>query len=122
MIIGITGKSGAGKTTISNYIKELSEEFEVIEVDKVVKYILENDGIKRINHEMKQRYNMGPYEKHDITHSFFRNSIEDKMLDELFKMEIDLETLKRVKELQQKGKNVIIDWYLLEYSIRLMEI
>jgi len=38
MIIGITGKSGAGKTTISNYIKELSEEFEVIEVDKVVKY------------------------------------------------------------------------------------
>lgn len=122
MILGITGKSGVGKSTISNYIRSLSDEFEIIEVDKVVKYVLENEGIKHINAEMKKRYNMGPYEKHDITHSFFRNSIEDKMLDELFKMEIDLETLKRVNDIQQNGKSVIIDWYLLEYSIRLMEI
>lgn len=122
MILGITGKPGAGKTTISNYIKSISDEFEIIEVDKVVKYILANNGIKHINDEMNKRYNMGPYDKKDITDSFFRNTIEDKMLDELFKMEIDLETLKRVRDIQQKGKNVIIDWYLLEYSTRLLEI
>ena len=104
MILGITGKPGAGKTTISNYIKSISDEFEIIEVDKVVKYILANNGIKHINDEMNKRYNMGPYDKKDITDSFFRNTIEDKMLDELFKMEIDLETLKRVRDIQQRGK------------------
>lgn len=122
MILGITGKSGVGKSTISNYINSITSDFEIIEVDNVVKYVLENNGIKRINKEMQERYGMGPYKKHDITLSFFRDSIEDKMLDELFKMEIDLETLKRVNEITNKGKNVIIDWYLLEYSIRLMEI
>lgn len=38
-LIGITGKSGAGKTTFSNYLTENSEEIDVIHIDDLLRQI-----------------------------------------------------------------------------------
>ena len=38
-LIGVTGKSGAGKTTFSNYLKENSKDIEVIHIDDLLRDI-----------------------------------------------------------------------------------
>lgn len=42
-IIGLTGQSGAGKSTASNYLKNMG--IQVIDADKLVKEIYDNDSI-----------------------------------------------------------------------------
>ena len=44
MIIGITGKSGSGKTTITNLLQE-RREYEVIHVDDLTHTILELEEV-----------------------------------------------------------------------------
>ena len=38
-LVGVTGKSGAGKTTFSNYLKENSKDIEVIHIDDLLRDI-----------------------------------------------------------------------------------
>ena len=38
-LIGVTGKSGAGKTTFSDYLKENSKDIEVIHIDDLLRDI-----------------------------------------------------------------------------------
>ena len=45
-LIGVTGKSGAGKTTFSNYLKENSKDIEVIHIDDLIKLCNNNIGNK----------------------------------------------------------------------------
>lgn len=45
MIIGITGKSGSGKTTVTNLLQE-KRDYEVIHVDDLTHTILELEEVK----------------------------------------------------------------------------
>ena len=47
MLIGLMGKSGSGKTTISNLFKELNQEIQILEVDKIGHDSHKDEGVKR---------------------------------------------------------------------------
>ena len=47
MIIGITGQTASGKSTVSRFLKD-KYNFKYIEVDKIVEKIMKQGGINRI--------------------------------------------------------------------------
>lgn len=109
MIIGVTGKSGSGKTTIANIIKE---EFDgiVIHVDEgahdvltfdAYKYFLEGFGIE-VNENVIDRKLLGRY-------LFNNQEMMDKYnayIYELIKIELD-------RLMVDKDKIYILDWNFL---------
>lgn len=116
MIIGITGKSGAGKSTISCYINNNREDILYISVDNVVEDNIKSNIIEKVNAELLEKYNMGPYPRVEIIDSWYEEDDEHKLIYSIFKRHIVEDTRDRIEHYKKTGKNIIIDWFMLEVS------
>ena len=110
MIIGITGKSGSGKTTISNKLNK-DEKYLVIDVDTYAHRILEREEVKQ---ELSNLYGSGILEDGEINRkrlgeivftSFEETEKYNKYIWEYIKTELE-------RQMQNK-ENIIIEWSLL---------
>lgn len=117
MIIGITGKSGSGKSTIANIIGE-EFDFVVIDVDKVAhkvltfdayKYFLEKFGITAPGNVVDRKF-LGKY--------LFNNNemmeAYNAFIYELIKIELN-------NLMQDKTKNYCLDWNFLPITNLFLE-
>ena len=105
MIIGITGKSGAGKSTISRYINNNKEDVLYISVDNVVEDNIKGNIIEKVNKELYEKYNMGPYPRVEIIDSWYEEDDEHNLFilylkDTLLKtLEKELNIIKRLAKI-----------------------
>ena len=114
MIIGITGQTASGKSTVSKFLKD-KYNFKYIEVDKIVEKIMKQGGIDRIKAYLYSEHQVDFKGPKEIGDSFFSYDINSYIMDLNFKREIDNEIL---KEIRKYGKDdvIIVDWMMLEDS------
>lgn len=117
-VIGITGSSGSGKTTVSNILKE-KYNFEIIDADKVARE-LSKPGTEYLK-EIKKRIGQDVFfedntlNRKALAQKIYTNSEDLKILNELtFKFVVD-EIKKYIHEIREKKECecVIIDAPLL---------
>lgn len=113
MLIGITGKTASGKSTVSKYLSS-KYGFKYIEVDKIVQDIMKNGTIQNINDDLRNNHEVYAKSNVEIADSFFSNDINSYLMDLNFKKAIDNEILKEIRKYNEK--DIIIDWMMLEDS------
>ena len=114
MIIGITGQTASGKTTVSNYLAQ-KYKFHYIEVDKIVERIMTKGRINEIKDSLEKNHQVYAKSGYEIGDSFFSYDINSYIMDLNFKREIDNEILKKIRKYPQEDV-VIVDWMMLEDS------
>lgn len=114
MIIGITGKSGSGKTYITNKLNE-ENRYIVIDVDKLVYDILNLENVKNelVNRYGKDILTEGKVDTKRLGKIVFTSKETiDEYNQYIWKyIKIELE-----KEIKNVTKEIIIDWSLLPLS------
>ena len=110
-LIGVTGKSGAGKTTFSNYLKENSRDIEVIHIDDLLRDI----KLKYFKFLMKKDKN-GEKTKVDskLKNYIYKTKPIFFMFSKFRAKLIEPSLNRKLKELQGK-KIVIIDDIFIKY-------
>lgn len=114
MIIGITGKSGVGKTTYANHIAH-EKGYRVIHIDEISHYVMDKDVIRQQliavfgSHIVQQDGTLDRRYIGDLvfTHRHLYKALNNIVWDEM-KKEID--------EILSKENNVVLDWILLPHS------
>ena len=114
MIIGITGQTASGKTTISKYLAH-KYNFHYIEVDKIVERIMTKGKINDIKDSLERNHQVYAKTCYEIGDSFFSYDINSYIMDLNFKREIDNEILKEIRKYSPEDV-VIVDWMMLEDS------
>ncbi len=117
MIIGICGKSGSGKTTISNYLKEIYQEaVVVVDIDKI--------GHKSYSNEEVRKKIIDQFSDKVLTN----NEVDRKKLAPIvFNSKDNMHILEEItwgymkKEIDQiiddnNQKIIVLDWLLLPYT------
>lgn len=106
MIIGITGKSGSGKST---YAEKLSKEngYAVVHIDEIGHKVLESDYVKNRSVEI-----FGTTDRKQIgdlifTHRHLYKELSDLVWD-------DMKT--EINKILNSHLNVILDWLLLPHT------
>ena len=113
MIIGITGKSGVGKTTYANNLAKNSK-FYVVHIDDVSHEVMELEKIKTElvkifgNDVIKD----GIVDRKYLGDIVFANRHLYKNISDMIWEEVKL----RLNEVLQTYENVILDWILLPHS------
>lgn len=112
MVIGITGKSGSGKSTISRLFKEIDQSMQIVEIDKighkshedplVKKQLLKDFGREIFNEDFTVN-------RKKLSEIVFSN--KEKM-DKLCDATIDYME-REVDKLISKSSNIILDYALL---------
>lgn len=112
MLIGLCGKSGSGKSTISNYLKE---EIGAIhcDIDKIGHYVLTLPNVQR---NLIDSFGIEIYENDKINRKklgkIVFNSIDKmKLLEQITWKYMEIEIDKIINE--NKDKIIILDWQLL---------
>ena len=115
MIIGICGKSGSGKSTISNYLKE---ELRAIhcDIDKVGHNALINEKVKK---ELIKNYgndilNGNNIDRKKLGEIVFNSRLEMKKLSDITWKYMQIEIDKFL--IDNHDKLIILDWLLLPIS------
>lgn len=114
MIIGITGQTASGKSTISKYLSQ-KYNFHYIEVDKIVERIMTKGKIEEIKSILEKEHQVYTNSIYEICDSFFSYDIDSYIMDLNFKSEIDNEILKEIRSYPTEDV-VIVDWMMLEDS------
>lgn len=114
MIIGITGQTASGKTTVSKYLSQ-KYKFHYIEVDKIVHKIITGKKIEKIKNYLASEQQVFAESCLEIVDSFFSYDFNSYIIDLNFKREIDNEILKEIKK-YSSDEIVIVDWMMLEDS------
>lgn len=112
MLIGICGKSGSGKSTISNYLKD---ELKAIhcDIDKIGHYVLilpnvQKDLIDSFGIEICED---GKINRKKLGQIVFNSVDKMKILEKITWKYMEIEIDKIIKE--NKDKIIILDWQLL---------
>lgn len=108
MIIGISGKSGVGKTTLA---KTLFEGWEIISVDDVAHQVLAQDDVKK-NIRDKFGIDYSELNRVELGDLIFGNRHKMKELADIIWEKMQKVIDSRVKT----GNNIVIDWILLPHS------
>ena len=115
MIIGICGKSGSGKSTIANYLKE---ELGAIhcDIDKIGHNALANEEVKK---ELIKNYgnnilNENSVDRKKLGEIVFNSRLEMKKLSDITWKYMQIEIDKFLIDNQEKL--IILDWLLLPVS------
>lgn len=114
MIIGITGQTASGKSTVSRFLRD-KYNFKYIEVDKIVEKIMTQGGINKVKDYLHQEHQVYSKNPEEIGDSFFSYDINSYIMDLNFKREIDNEILKEIRK-YDKDDVIIVDWMMLEDS------
>lgn len=112
MLIGICGKSGSGKSTISNYLKE---ELSAIhcDIDKIGHYVLTLPNVQKdlIDSFGIEIYEDGKINRKKLGQIVFNSIDKMKILEQITWKYMELEIDKIIN--QNKEKIIILDWQLL---------
>ena len=112
MIIGICGKSGSGKSTISNYLKE---ELGAIhcDIDKIGHYILNLSNVQKdlIDSFGTEIYEDSKINRKKLSQIVFNSIDKMKILEQITWKHMEIEIDKIINE--NKDKIIILDWQLL---------
>ena len=113
MLIGICGKSGSGKSTISNTIKDYYDNVIIIDIDKIGHESYENPDImkKMISFFGPQIITNGKVDRKKLSAIVFNSKEEMKRLEEVTweYMEQRIDNIIN----SNKDKIIILDWQLL---------
>lgn len=112
MLIGICGKSGSGKSTISNYLKE---ELGAIhcDIDKIGHYVLTLPNVQKdlINCFGTEIYEDGKINRKKLGQIVFNSANKMKILEQITWKYMETEIDKIINK--NKDKIIILDWQLL---------
>jgi dephospho-CoA kinase len=112
MLIGICGKSGSGKSTISNYLKE---ELGAIhcDIDKIGHYVLTLPNVQKdlINSFGTEIYEDEKINRKKLGQIVFNSADKMKTLEQITWKNMEIEIDKVIN--QNKEKIIILDWQLL---------
>ena len=112
MLIGICGKSGSGKSTISNYLKE---EFDAIhcDIDKIGHYVLTLSNVQKalINCFGLEICEEGKINRKKLGQIVFNSVEKMKILEQITWKHMEIEIDRIIN--QNKDKIIILDWQLL---------
>lgn len=109
MLIGVMGKTGSGKSTITRLLND-DDKYLVIDVDKVNHYLLETDELKQ---EITKRYDVledGKINRKKLGIMLYTNKDKMQEYNELIWKYLEKE-LDRI--ISTSTKPVIIDWMML---------
>lgn len=112
MIIGMCGKSGSGKSTISNHLKEKLGAIHC-DIDKIGHYVL---TIPKVQKDLIESFGIEIYEDNKINRNklskiVFSHADKMKILEQITWMQMEIEIDKIINE--NKDKIIILDWQLL---------
>lgn len=107
MIIGITGKSGVGKTTYSKTFKG----YYIINVDEIGHKVMEKADIKE---KIKKTFNidLNKVSRVALGDIVFNNRQKKKELNDIIWEDMK----KEIDTIIKNNKNVVIEWILLPHS------
>ena len=112
MLIGICGKSGSGKSTISNYLKS---ELGAIhcDIDKMGHYVLTLPNVQKdlIDSFGIEIYEDGKINRKKLSKIVFNSVEKMKILEQITWKHMEIEIDKIINE--NKDKIIILDWQLL---------
>ena len=106
MIIGLTGQTGAGKTTLCKFLKENS--FEIIDCDKIAREVTAENSplLPEIESAFEGVVENGVLNRRKLGEIVFSSNEKKKTLENILFPEI----IKRVEEkISQLGGNIVLD-------------
>lgn len=118
MIIGVSGRGGSGKSTLSKKIVDKYDNFIYIDVDNIIetKVLKSTELVEEVN----RYFSDSEYSINDIVMSYFNKSERNNIIHKFFTNEVAKQILISIKE--NYGKNIVIDWFLLHEIFDLLPI
>lgn len=109
MLIGVTGRGGAGKSTLAKNFVKRNPTFSYIEVDLLVETIVFKS--ERLLDKANMVMNTDIYTIEDIIKSYFKTDLQSRVLHQCFLEEVERTINETIINLN--SGNTIIDWFLL---------
>lgn len=110
MVIGVTGKSGVGKSTLAKYIATTESMF-YLDVDSVGHTVLDDEVVKK---QIKEKFgiDVSSSNRKELAEKVFNNRHSMKVLSDI--------TYAKMKDIMynvlETYKNVVVDWILLPHT------
>ena len=105
-VIGITGGIACGKTTVTNYLKQIG--FTVVDADEIVNHLLQTSSIQQ---EILQAF--GTMDRKQIRTIVFKSEEKRKKLEDILHPSVIATLQKEVKRLKTEKKNSFVSIPLL---------
>lgn len=117
-LIGVTGNTGAGKTSFCKKISQINKNFNYLEVDKLIKELYKNNlevKAKVINYFGKNIYLKKEINRKKLAQIIFSDSIKRLELVEILRTPLKIALEEKIKNIQ--GVILIDCAYLVEYDL-----
>lgn len=112
MIIGITGKSGSGKSSLSKLVKKFGDNFEYIDFDSIAHQTLDNEEVQNL---IKRLLNIkvSSTNRKELANFIFNN--QNKTLEVKMVTILMWDKMKEIidDKIKDSSKNFVFDWILL---------
>lgn len=115
MLIVVTGKSGSGKTVISDYLCKLNENIVMLDIDKVGHKVNDREDVKRrIVDELGVPLIDGRIDRKELGKIVFNDANKMDILTDITWNAMEEEIEKFISD--NKGKVIVLDWALIPKS------
>lgn len=116
MIIGITGRGGSGKSTLSKKIQQRYPNYAYIEVDKIIETTVMNS--QKLLHNVNTYFDDKEYKIEDVIAAYFDKNEKNNIIHDFFIKEVASEIMKFIDK--HEAENFIVDWFLLHEIFHLL--